>query len=254
MPLIPQQKKNRNITDLESYAMASEELIDAKLEAFEMRMKDKLYALFAEFSLGWPSSPRRSQQGESLDHKEDSQEKGESTTDPSYPRIRVDFPRWEGDPIGWISRAKCYFRYHKTPNASMVDIVAIHLEGDTIQWYDWFKHTHKVPTWRLLMIEPVEESEHKEEDLEHEEDTEEEPQPVDCMMHALAAYTNLHTMKVGVLKRQPITILIDTESTNNFMNNKVIARMTLDIKDCSRFDVKVADDRILKCDRRCPHV
>ncbi|RWV81580.1 hypothetical protein GW17_00056982 [Ensete ventricosum] len=103
---------------MESYAMASEELIDAKLEAFEMRMKDKLCALFAEFSLGWPSSPR------------------------------VDFPRWEGDPIGWISRAKRYFRYHKTPNASMVDIVAIHLEGDTIQWYDWFKHTHRVPTWR----------------------------------------------------------------------------------------------------------
>ncbi|RWW23692.1 hypothetical protein GW17_00012050 [Ensete ventricosum] len=181
--------------------MASEELIDAKLEPFETQ----------------------------------------PTTDPPYPRIRVDFPRWEdGDPIGWISRTKRYFRYHKTPNASMVDIAVIHLEGDAIQWYDWFEHTHGVPTWRqfksrllirfrpiqyenidnqlakirqtstvqeyhtrsakglcwhcdkpwshehrckkrrLLMIEPVEESEHKEEDLEHkEEDMEEKPQPAD---------------------------------------------------------------------------
>ena len=38
----------------------------------------------------------------------------------------------EEDPIGWISRAERYFRYHKTADASMVEIVAIHLEGDAI--------------------------------------------------------------------------------------------------------------------------
>ncbi|RZS16836.1 hypothetical protein BHM03_00048894 [Ensete ventricosum] len=32
----------------------------------------------------------------------------------------VDFPRWEDkDLTGWISRTKRYFRYHKTPEASM---------------------------------------------------------------------------------------------------------------------------------------
>ncbi|RWW83455.1 hypothetical protein BHE74_00008074 [Ensete ventricosum] len=81
--------------------------------------------------------------------------------------MRVDFPRWEeGDPTGWLSRAECYFRYHRTPMASIVDIATIHLKGDAIQWYNWLKHTQGVPT----------------------------------------------------------------------------------------FDVKVVDDRILKCDRRCPHV
>ena len=54
-------------------------------------------------------------------------------TDPNYPRMRVDFSRWEeGDPIGWISRVERYFRYHKTVDASMVEIAAIHLEGDAI--------------------------------------------------------------------------------------------------------------------------
>ncbi|RZS09890.1 hypothetical protein BHM03_00041014 [Ensete ventricosum] len=96
--------------------------------------QDKLRALFAEFNLSRPPSPRRSQQGESSYRREDSQEKGEPTTDTPYPRMRVDFPRWEeGNTTGWISHAKRYFRYHKTPDASMVDITAIHLEGNVIQ-------------------------------------------------------------------------------------------------------------------------
>ena len=108
------------------------------------------------------------------------------------------------------------------------------------------------------MIEPVEEEviEHLEESLEHEEeDMEEEPQPTDITVHALAGYSNPQTMKVGgLLKQQPITVLIDTGSTNNFLNSKVAARMALHIEGCSKFDVKVADGRILKCDQRCPQV
>ena len=70
-------------------------------------------------------------------------------TNPNYPCMRVDFPRWEeGDPIGWISRAERYFRYHKTADVSMVKIAAIHLEGDAIQWFDWFEHTYGVLSWR----------------------------------------------------------------------------------------------------------
>ncbi|RWW80017.1 hypothetical protein BHE74_00011668 [Ensete ventricosum] len=94
----------------------------------------------------------------------------------------------------------------------------------------------------------IEEEVHK----HKEEVMEEEPQLVDCMMHALAGYGNLQTMKVrGLLKQQPITILIDTGSTNKFMNNKVATWMVLHIEGCSRFDVKVADSRILKYDLRC---
>ncbi|RRT48760.1 hypothetical protein B296_00046311 [Ensete ventricosum] len=110
----------------------------------------------------------------------------------------------------------------------------------------------------LLLLSPDTEGfyEHEEEDLKHEEEvTEEEPQPSDCMVHALAGYANLQTMNVGrFLKQHPITILIDTRSINNFMNSKVATRMIPYIEDCSRFDVKVANGRILKYDRRCPHM
>ncbi|RRT63513.1 hypothetical protein B296_00012215 [Ensete ventricosum] len=148
MPLTRQQKKDLNITNLESYAIASEDLIDAKLEAFET-CTNKLYALFVEFKLGRSPRPRRSQDGESSYHKENPPEKEEQATDSSCPRMRVDFPRWEGgDPTRWISRAEQYFCYHKILGASMVDIAIIHLERDAIQLYDWFEYTHRVPTWR----------------------------------------------------------------------------------------------------------
>ncbi|RWW50789.1 hypothetical protein BHE74_00042917 [Ensete ventricosum] len=118
--------------------MASVDLIGTKLEAIKTRREDKLCTLFAEFRLARSPSPRRSQRGESSDRKENPPEKEEQATDSSYPRIKVDFPRCEdGDSTGWISPAECYFRYHRTSEASMVDIVAIHLEGDAIQWYNW---------------------------------------------------------------------------------------------------------------------
>ncbi|RZS23147.1 hypothetical protein BHM03_00056008 [Ensete ventricosum] len=111
---------------------------------------------------------------------------------------------------------------------------------------------------RALMIEPVEDEDNEpfEEGLEPEEEaTEEEPQPADYAVHALANYSNPQTMKVGgLLKQQPITVLIDTGSTNNFLNSKVAACLALQIKGCKKFDVKVVDDRILNCDQRCPRV
>ena len=127
---------------LEVYTMASEEAMNTKFEAFEARMEDKIRTLFTELRLGRLLSPKKSHQGESFAQSHqarryDFQERGSSMTNPNYPCMRVDFPRWEeGDPIGWISRAERYFRYHKTADVSMVKIVAIHLEEDAIQWFD----------------------------------------------------------------------------------------------------------------------
>ncbi|RZR82558.1 hypothetical protein BHM03_00009007 [Ensete ventricosum] len=112
-----------------------------------------------------------------------------------------------------------------------------------LRWHcdEPWSRDHRCKKGHLLLIELLEDVE--EEVQEHEEEiTEEEEQPVDITMHALADYVNSQTMKVGgFLKQQPITVLIDTGSTNNFMNNKVVVRMALPIEDCSKFDVKVAD-------------
>ncbi|RWW85812.1 hypothetical protein BHE74_00005474 [Ensete ventricosum] len=114
------------------------------------------------------------------------------------------------------------------PEGFMVDIIVIHLKGDVIQWYNWFEYTQGVLTWRsekpLRSKNTI-----PEEDLEHkEENTREDLQPVDCMVHGLASYANPQTMKIeGFFKQKPVTVLIDTKSTNNFMDSKVVARSML---------------------------
>ncbi|RRT50227.1 hypothetical protein B296_00002080 [Ensete ventricosum] len=113
--------------------MTSEEAIDAKLEAFENCMEEKMRSLFVEFSIGRPSSPRKSQHGETSDQRDDPQEHGHITSDLNNPCMKVDFPRWEGNPIGWISSVERYFRFYRTADATRVEIAAIHLEGDLIQ-------------------------------------------------------------------------------------------------------------------------
>ncbi|RRT65333.1 hypothetical protein B296_00000531 [Ensete ventricosum] len=81
-------------------------------------------------------------------------------------------------------------------------------------WYcdEPWSHDHRYKKGRLLLIEPLEDVE--EEVQEHKvEVTDEEEQPVDITMHALAGYANPQTMKIGgFLKQQLITILIDTRS------------------------------------------
>ena len=68
----------------------------------------------------------------------------------------------------------------------------------------------------------------------------------------LANYSNLQTMEVGgTMKHQPAIVLIDTDSTNNFMDRKVVARLAYHIEGCDRFEVKIIDGRILTCDSKC---
>ncbi|RWV81792.1 hypothetical protein GW17_00056757, partial [Ensete ventricosum] len=121
-----------------------------------------------------------------------------------------------------------------------------------------WSHEHRCKKGRLLVIESAEDEDNEtsKEALEPEEEAmEEESQPADYVVHALTDYSNPQTMKVGgLLKQQPITVLIDTGSTNNFLKSKVAAHLTFQIEGCNKFDVKVADGRILNCDQRCPRV
>ncbi|RWW56732.1 hypothetical protein BHE74_00036536 [Ensete ventricosum] len=66
-------------------------------------MEDRLCALFAKFKLGRYPSPTNFQQGESLERPS---EKEGQPSNMMQPCMRVDFPRWEGDPIGWIPRVE----------------------------------------------------------------------------------------------------------------------------------------------------
>ena len=97
MPLTRQQKRDLNITDLESYTMASKEAINAKFEALEVRIEDKIRTLFTELSLGRPLSSKKSHQGESSNQshqarRDDFQGRVGSMTNPHYPMHESGLP------------------------------------------------------------------------------------------------------------------------------------------------------------------
>ncbi|RRT56637.1 hypothetical protein B296_00028643 [Ensete ventricosum] len=201
--------------------MTSVDLIGVKLEAFEKRIKDRIRALFAEFRLGQSPSSRRSQRGESSNCKENPPDKEEQATNSSYPRIRVDFLRWEdGSPTGFEHLS------NQTQDWSEKQLLGAFIEGlkpEIICEVKVRQPDHRCKRGKLLVIEPIENPEPEDIDPELEkEEAKEEPQPTISTIHTLVGYANSQSMKVdGFLKHQPITILIDTESTNNFMDSKM---------------------------------
>ncbi|RWW52107.1 hypothetical protein BHE74_00041495 [Ensete ventricosum] len=75
------------------------------------------------------------------------------------------------------------------------------------------------------------------------------------MVPTLASYTNLQTLKIeGFLEQQSVIILIDVGSTHNFMSSKVATHLMLQNEDYNRFEFKVANSQILKCNQKCPWV
>lgn len=53
------------------------------------------------------------------------------------------------------------------------------------------------------------------------------------------------------MKCQSVTILITTSSTNNFMDNKIIMRLTYRIEHHNKFEIEVIDRLLLTCDSKC---
>ncbi|RZR85658.1 hypothetical protein BHM03_00012677 [Ensete ventricosum] len=224
MPLTRQQKKDKDISDLQAYAMTSQDPIDVKFKVLESRLEsrlksrleDKLCALFRlnQDARRTRTTPRPT-----------------TYKPPSIPSRPLLLKKLTREELRDLSVKGLCWHYDEPWSCD---------------------HCFK-KGYLLLLIEPLEDVE---EVQEYEvEVTDEEEQSVDITMHALAGYANPQTMKIGgFLKQQSITILIDIWSTNNFMNNKVAVWMALPIEDCSKFDVKVVDGRILKCDRRRPPV
>ncbi|RWV95014.1 hypothetical protein GW17_00042398 [Ensete ventricosum] len=104
-----------------------------------------------------------------------------------------------------------------------------------------------------LMIAPTKEPKLEDTTLEpKEKDT---PQPATRTVLTLAGYNNLQKLKIeGFLEQQSVIILIDAGSTHNFMTSKVAAHLILRKEDYNGFEVKVANDQILKCNQKCSRV
>ncbi|RRT62390.1 hypothetical protein B296_00011665 [Ensete ventricosum] len=109
-------------------------------------MENRLQEIFNEFKRSLSENPNKSQHDESSSFKGKRSEKYDQGQDTGYPR--KEFPKWEDeDPINWISSAKKFFRFHKTPKEFMVEIASTRLKVNAIQWYDLYETYHRVPLW-----------------------------------------------------------------------------------------------------------
>jgi len=74
-------------------------------------------------------------------------------------------------------------------------------------------------------------------------------------VHALAGYSNPQTMKVnGLLNRQQVIVLIDTGSTNNFLDESIANKFSITTEDCEPFEVTLADEGTLTCKSKYSNV
>ena len=58
----------------------------------------------------------------------------------------------------------------------------------------------------------------------------------------------------GVHKHQPVTILIDSRSTDNFLAARMAKKLKYSIEHGFEFEVKVADGRSLVCSGKCANI
>lgn len=112
---------------------------------------------------------------------------------------------------------------------------------------------------KLLIIEPMVEQlvlrVDNDESEQEETDGIDDEGKVTYIVYALSGYSNPQTMKAsGLLKRQPVTMLIDTGSTNNFIDEGIAQRLSVPVECCKQFEVKLADGGTLSCQSKCSNV
>ncbi|XP_050106884.1 uncharacterized protein LOC126586206 isoform X2 [Malus sylvestris] len=61
----------------------------------------------------------------------------------------MDFPRFhEGDDmLGWIYKAEHYFNFFNIDDAKKVKLASFHMEGESIQWFQWARCLTNYPSW-----------------------------------------------------------------------------------------------------------
>ncbi|XP_077232632.1 uncharacterized protein LOC143869985 [Tasmannia lanceolata] len=116
---------------------------------------------------------------------------------------------------------------------------------------------HRCRQKRLLMIEPVDDTDIEDDGESDHEDADQEGNcdTVAISVDALAGYSTPQTMRVnGYIKRQSVMILIDSGSTNNFLDIRVAKRLSCPVEHSDKFEGKVADGRTLTSTGKCSNM
>ncbi|KAA8534676.1 hypothetical protein F0562_032193 [Nyssa sinensis] len=117
---------------------------------------------------------------------------------------------------------------------------------------------HKCRSSQLLLIENIQNVEGEglsEEDTELINDDIKTGEIPEISLHALSGWNTPRTMCiVGHIHKQPISVLIDSGSTHNFINDKVAENLHLPITPATAFPVMVANGDRLACKEKYDHI
>lgn len=109
----------------------------------------------------------------------------------------------------------------------------------------------------VMLIDSLEDEEAEEDDEAvddepEDQETEEEEVPPQISLHAYSGSVAPKTLRVdGLIKKRVVHILIDTGSTHNFLDERLVKQIGLVAEPTSGFDVALGDGAMLKAESIC---
>ncbi|XP_026398885.1 uncharacterized protein LOC113294724 [Papaver somniferum] len=169
------------------------------------------------------------------------------------------------DPEGWIFQADQYFSLHGITPAFKIPVVAARLKGDANSWYRWTKKSLTTPTWEeFCTFLGNRFADHKfinphtaltkltQTEIQHvppnTTDLQQE-QELKISLQSLMGSTFPNTMRIqGYIKAKPLTILVDSGATHNFLHPAIAKQCGYKIESYSSLCVTIGDADISGCD------
>ncbi|KAJ8627671.1 hypothetical protein MRB53_020978 [Persea americana] len=67
--------------------------------------------------------------------------------------MKLEFPRFDGtNPSSWLFKAKQYFCYHQVPEDQWLTVASLNMEGDAMEWYQWYNDYSPGATWGQFVL------------------------------------------------------------------------------------------------------
>lgn len=68
--------------------------------------------------------------------------------------LRVDVPRFDGKEVeNWIYKIDKFFTIHQIDPVTRLEVVAFHLDGEPVTWYQWMERGGALTGWDVFLCE-----------------------------------------------------------------------------------------------------
>lgn len=169
---------------------------------------------------------------------------------PSRPSYVKSFPDWQPSKATVSSAPSSVSSQHTTTKIPEIkkispqEMAKRREKGLCYNCDEIYSRGHKCQRPQLYLM-VGDEADEPEIEVSLEEETE-----VDVSVHALQSTQGLHTLKVeGIIQNVPVTMLVDTGSTHNFVSQSLIKKLGIQTSSCTPMKVNLADGSQAQCTR-----